>query len=251
MIDASPSLKELRLGALAAVHIARKDLALDTDSYRAILRRLTGLDSAGLMTIEQLGTVLDEFRRLGWRPKHHAKRAGSRRLARGGVASKIRALWLSLYHLGAVRDPSEEALAHFIAETTGTEAMQWLDNAAADTVIKALRGWCGRVGFVQPDAELVRKITGWRAGAKLPPLAASAFGFAAKCWLIECQWKRLIALGALHHGAEASLETWLRREGGVSATYFLTPAAADRCIEKLGAWLRRVDSRDADKGEPA
>ena len=59
----------LRRAMLSKVHIACKELALAPESYRAILKRVTGHESAGSCTDEQLDAVLADFRRLGWRPK--------------------------------------------------------------------------------------------------------------------------------------------------------------------------------------
>lgn len=52
---------------LARIHVARKKLGMDETSYRALLLRITGLDSCGSMSAQQHLAVLDEMRRLGFR----------------------------------------------------------------------------------------------------------------------------------------------------------------------------------------
>ena len=47
---------------LAAIHVARKQLGLEDDDYRAVLERVTGKSSAGKMTVGEQGKVLDELR---------------------------------------------------------------------------------------------------------------------------------------------------------------------------------------------
>ncbi|HRD68218.1 MAG TPA: regulatory protein GemA [Candidatus Competibacter sp.] len=61
---------------LKLIHIARKDMAWDETTYRAILERVTGKDSAAGLNARQRKAVIDEFVRLGWRVK---SRKGHRR----------------------------------------------------------------------------------------------------------------------------------------------------------------------------
>jgi phage gp16-like protein len=56
--------------ALAAIHIAKTQLALDDDAYRAVIRRVSAangpeVDSAARLDRTQMIAVLEEFRRLG------------------------------------------------------------------------------------------------------------------------------------------------------------------------------------------
>lgn len=140
-----------RNGIIGKIHVAKKQLALTEDSYRDVLRRVTGLESLKAMNIYALEKVLAEFERLGFKPKG-GKRAGTRKLADSAQAAMIRALWLDLYHLGEINDPSEETLGAFVKRTCGIPALQWVDSYKADTVIKALRGWLGRIGFKLPTS---------------------------------------------------------------------------------------------------
>ncbi|MBI1214531.1 MAG: DUF1018 domain-containing protein [Alphaproteobacteria bacterium] len=127
------------------------------DSYRAMLQRITGRSSCSAMTLKQLEDVVAEFKRLGFKPKP-PKRAGQRKQADGAQATMIRALWLDLHNLGAVADPSEEALNAFVKRSCKVPALQWIDPYQADRVIKALRGWLERIGFAAPDADMVKRI---------------------------------------------------------------------------------------------
>lgn len=53
---------------LSKIHIAKKDLGLDDDTYRALLTRVAGVRSAKDLNPRQTGRVLAEFVRLGWAP---------------------------------------------------------------------------------------------------------------------------------------------------------------------------------------
>lgn len=237
-----PSL-DFRKKLLARVHIAQKDMALDDGTYRALLERVTGARSSTNLTTSQLDQVIAEFKRLGWADaKGRPARAGKRPMADAPMASKIRALWLNLYHLGELRDPSEDALAAFVAKETGVDALHWLKTEDADVAIRALQGWLDRVGYKRVSAERIRGINHARRNAGMP---AEAAGFAFKVALIETQWKQLIGLGAMATGDNARLDTWLAKNYGVSSPAYLSPAQADAAIEELGRWVRRVQAKGA------
>lgn len=53
----------------AKLNIARKELGLDEDSYRAVLVRVGGHYNARDMSIGQIEAVLKAFQQLGWKPK--------------------------------------------------------------------------------------------------------------------------------------------------------------------------------------
>ncbi len=59
---------ESKQSLLAKVHIAKKDMGLDEETYRSILERVTGHRSAGACAVHELTRVVDELRRLGWAP---------------------------------------------------------------------------------------------------------------------------------------------------------------------------------------
>lgn len=55
-----------RNAMLSQIHIAKKDLALDDETYRLMLERLTGKRSCRDLTDRQLTLVLGSLRRQGW-----------------------------------------------------------------------------------------------------------------------------------------------------------------------------------------
>lgn len=136
-------LEQARKRDLKLIHIARKQLALTDDAYRALLQRLTGLDTTADMTAHQRRQVLAEFRRFGWKPKRAAKPSAQGEPA--GQHEKVRALWLELHRLGAVRDPSSAALGAYCKRMTGVQRPEWLDAKQANRVIESLKQWLERV----------------------------------------------------------------------------------------------------------
>ncbi len=232
----NPAADRERRGALAKIHVAKKQMALDEVTYRALLKRTTGKDSAGKCDQRELGLVLDECKRLGWSdvPKPR-QRAGARPMAKTPIATKIRALWMSLYHLGEIENPSEEALAAFVERCTDVQALQWLDGEQADQVIRALRGWLRRIA---KRLELIRTqaLPDHCMNERIRELRQDGAGGVAKAALIETQLALLEELRV-----EVELGYWwfvgLLRDG-----------AADQLIEKLGALIRAAKKAKHDGG---
>lgn len=145
-----------RRAAMAKVHIARKELGLDEDTYRDVLARVTGHASSADCTDAQLGLVLEEFKAKGWTPKvmaggQKARKPPSQkaRPADHPSAKKARALWLSLWNLGEIRDPSETALEAFARRQLKVERLQWADQARVYKLIEALKAMAERAGWSQ------------------------------------------------------------------------------------------------------
>ena len=128
---------------LAKIHVARKQLAMEDSSYRAMLLRVAGVDSAGGAPDVGLIRVLKEFERLGFVPKP------TQRGERGHVR-KIWAIWGDLKPLLDAAD--DDVLRAFCRRQTmsrknpaGVGAPEWLDPAEARKVIEGLKGWLARV----------------------------------------------------------------------------------------------------------
>ena len=177
-----------RRQSLAAIHIARKDLALDDGTYRALLHRVTGKDSAGDLDDVEAGRVIAEFRRLGWSDKRRGK--GSRRAAEPAYLRKIQALWWSAYHVGEIAHPDDQALAAFVKRQTGKDALAFLTPADANQVIEALRAVCARAGYRPPD-------TSRRSPTE------------ARVQLLRAQWALLLKAKRVHAPGDAGMRAFL------------------------------------------
>jgi len=151
MIKTAPK-KASRNRLIALIHVAKKELALNEESYRALLDGATGKTSLKEMGNKDLKAVIERFKEFGFK-KSKPKRAGKRKMAAGVQASLIRALWLSLYQLGQVRDPSEEAIAAYVRRMAKVDAVQFLTPSKADAVIAGLRSWMKRAGYERPGEQ--------------------------------------------------------------------------------------------------
>lgn len=130
---------------LAQIHIAKKDLGLDDETYRAVLFTVARVHSSADLDFHGRNAVLRHFKARGWINKPARKAKISRPLASDDQSRKIRALWLELHAAGAVADPSEAALASYVKRITTVDALQWLTTAQASRVIETLKKWLDRL----------------------------------------------------------------------------------------------------------
>lgn len=125
------------MNTLAIINIAKKDLAMEDDDYRALLLRVGG--TASLRTMSERGRlkVVDEMKRLGFKVK-----------PRGGkplpASTKpyirlIHALWKSCARKGVVSDASRPALRTFVENRSGVSDPDFLTFEQASPIIDALK----------------------------------------------------------------------------------------------------------------
>ena len=128
---------------LAKIHIAKKQLNLNDDDYRAILERVTGRATSKGMTANQHAAVLAEFNRLGWKVTSGngtARASGNwRKKSQKRYVRKIFAMWTELKDLGIWRDKRRASLIKFVKELTDIDDPEFLDPKQAGKVIEALK----------------------------------------------------------------------------------------------------------------
>lgn len=130
------------MNANAIINIAKSQLGLEEDDYRAMLVRVTGIASLRAMSERQKALVLDELKRLGFRVK-----AGARSLpaSHKPYIRLIHALWKSCAQAGVIENGSREALRafcrRFVAPGDATVAVDpdLLSYAQAAPIIEALK----------------------------------------------------------------------------------------------------------------
>lgn len=142
---ASPS-SDQRARLIKLIHVARRELGMQEDDYRAMLAnipQLEGATSSAKLPIPKLKVVLETLKAKGFKvvPKTAKPQC---KLADDPQSKLIRHLWLSLHTAGKVRDPSEQALAKYVARLTKVDQLQWLDGRQAAVVIESLKSWLER-----------------------------------------------------------------------------------------------------------
>jgi hypothetical protein len=124
---------------IAKVHIAKKELALADESYRAILERITGRASSKDCSERQLEQLIAEFKRLGWVPRKAANPPSAKPWVR-----KIYALWRDAGIVGAVDNASKAALRAFVKRQTGKSAPEFCSPSEANKVSEGLKAMIRR-----------------------------------------------------------------------------------------------------------
>lgn len=129
---------------IAKIHVAKKEMNLLDDDYRQMLLDVTGRVSSADCTLTELRAMVEAMKKKGFAPKKAGKPAADH-----PFAAKARALWISLYHLGAIDNPSEAALEAFACRQLKCVKMQWANQAQAYKLIEALKAIAQRNGWDQ------------------------------------------------------------------------------------------------------
>jgi phage gp16-like protein len=130
---------------IALIHVGKRDLQMDDDSYRLMLAgiaALGGATSTAALSIPQLNVVVASMKEKGFRPR--SNKTGTKKPADDAQSKKLRSLWLELYELGEVKDPSEDSLTRFVARIAKVDALQWVTTKQASLAIEQLKQWLAR-----------------------------------------------------------------------------------------------------------
>ncbi|MFA0199077.1 gp16 family protein [Vibrio atlanticus] len=125
---------------LKLVQIAKRDLAMEDDSYRDVLEQCTGKRSAKGLNDIQLTKVLDRMKALGFKPKRKPQ-------ARAPEVAKIGAIWRTMHKQGFIHNANDFAIDAYVKRMTtasngrGIEKAVWLKSAQAAEVLEALKKW--------------------------------------------------------------------------------------------------------------
>jgi len=151
---------------LAIIHLAKKQLGLDDEAYRAILSGAGVASAKDIETELQFNTVMGAFLRLGFLPSGHGslnKHRSSIPCAPGMISRRqeyyIKGLW-SL----ASRVKDEKSLKRMIKRIGKVDDISFLSRRSASAVILALRDICWKAGF-NPDKEEDYAVDGKGSGA--------------------------------------------------------------------------------------
>jgi phage gp16-like protein len=244
--------------ALRAHHAMARELALTTDSRRDLIARFCpGKTSAGDLSLAELDKVNSELRRLGAGQKKGRRPAPAPH--REAPVALVRALWISLHQLGAIADPSDDALDAFARRQTKRQTptgeglpLAWCTEGEWPSIVEALWAIADRHGWIKPTrAEITdhheRRASVLGEEVRTPP------EHLAKVRLVEAQWRRLVDLGRLRTGIHARLEHWCQHQGlgAVGWVGWLPIESLERAARSLGRWLNRALAEEAAKREGA
>lgn len=146
---------------LGMTQIARKQLGMNEDEYRAFLQGSIGKTTLKGSSSKEQWRVIEAFKALGWQPASVHK---GKPLEKDPQARLIRHLWLTMADLGIVRERSEKALNTYVRRITGCG----LDKATTkqcQLVIETLKKWLDRI----PDIEIQKQCLVVLRGADSAP----------------------------------------------------------------------------------
>jgi phage gp16-like protein len=150
-------LVNLRGGLIQKIHIAKNELGMSDESYRALLVNEAGYDSCKLLNDTQLRSVLERMKKIGFKVKPKSKVSPQSRNKPKHQKTQIdllRALWISMAKEGIVNDRSEAGLNAWVKRATvringgeGIDSVEWLanDTILANRVLESLKQWRLRV----------------------------------------------------------------------------------------------------------
>lgn len=206
---AIPNKDDARTAKIRMIQVAKRELDLSDADYRAAIgRAVKGKTSAKDCTTLQLDRVIDELKRLGFKPRKPAAakpKPERRPLDTSSEASKARAVWLLLAEMGVVRDASEGALAAYVRRQAGVDDLRWVRDMLP--IIEGLKGWAARKLPAALEARMMTlraagHVVPWASGSELVR-AASTRG-SGTFDALEAAWQKLKEFqNGLDHAAAA------------------------------------------------
>lgn len=142
-------------GQVVAIHALKGRLGLDDEGYRDLLRRETGAASSKGLTWSQASAFIDRMKVIaGQKPVNPdsgtARQATGSLTLEGPFAGKMRALWISGWHLGVFADRHDTGLQAFVRRQLKIDHPTWVrDHEDAVRVIEGLKAWMAREAGVQ------------------------------------------------------------------------------------------------------
>jgi len=131
---------------LAQIHIAKKQLGLDEETYRLMLHNITGKNSTKEMTINERYKVLAHLHKVGFKPKTKKSYSKITNWRKPRIA-KIVALWCVLFDAKIVKDKSYAAMENWCSTLTGKDSLNWSTANDLNKCIEGLKSWCNREGI--------------------------------------------------------------------------------------------------------
>ncbi|WP_315742796.1 MULTISPECIES: regulatory protein GemA [unclassified Bradyrhizobium] len=208
---------------IATIHTLKAKASLDDDTYREVLARQAGKRSAKELTVREAGRVIEYLRTASGDPGP----AGAVSGLDGAIGSKLRALWITGWNLGIVRDRTDRAMLAYLQRQTGVSHVRFLHIAGAGSAaIEGLKSWLSRQGGVE-----------W-------PLDGDDV-IAAKRAVLDAQWRKLIELGAVKPIGQAvapmlDLEAYATRVARCNRWESLRSEDYDQVAKSLGHKLRNA-----------
>lgn len=129
--------QEKRKQLIAQIHIAKNQLGMEEENYRATLQRITGKDSCSEMKTSELVDVVKEMKRLGFKPSSTA-RSAKKHGKKPSVTKSKEALINKIEAMIADLDLSWDYVHDMANRMFAIERVQWLDEQKLYKLTQAL-----------------------------------------------------------------------------------------------------------------
>lgn len=228
------SAPDSRSKLIIAIRAACRRKGLDDDDRRELQREATGKASLSDMTPAELGRFLDHLNRDWTGPADNGR----------AHLGKIRALWWSLYWLGEIGRPDDEALTTFVKRQTDIEHLRFLDHMKAPSVIEALKAWLERAGVtweLEPSPVYYERLASERGHR----VAITPQHVDRHCVLLaigKALDRRMILKSPAFYDW---VEHWLG--GPQHCAWAMSPSQLDAAIREFGKKLRRAIDAEAQR----
>ncbi|HEA0252730.1 TPA: regulatory protein GemA [Salmonella enterica] len=134
----------MRAKTIKLIHVARRSLGLDDETYRSMLASVVpGKSSCRDMSDAQLNKVLETMKTRGFSPVSRPRPA-----VPAGIAGKIRAIWSVMHRQGFVTRNDDSAIDAYVKRITrhhnggeGVARLVWLREEHAGVVLETLKKW--------------------------------------------------------------------------------------------------------------
>lgn len=134
--------RQVPANKIALVHVAKRQLGLDEDSYRDILRRWGNVESSADLDPVAFECVMIRMEQLGFRSTWTKRTFGDRHASMASAAqvNLIRTLWEKY----APADTDETGLNGWLSKYHHVSALRFLSADKAKAVLPALKAMVGR-----------------------------------------------------------------------------------------------------------
>ena len=156
-----------RARLIKLIHVARRDLDMADDAYRAVVADLTsGKTSSADCSVPQLERIIDHLKKAGFkvRKPKTAKPTETRPMQTDPESRKLRAVWLLLHEIGVTTSNSEASLAAYVKRMAGVDDLRFTRGADKYRVIEGLKAWAAR----ELPAAITTRLAALQAAGTIP-----------------------------------------------------------------------------------
>jgi len=158
-------------------------------------------------------------------------------LPAGPGTRKLRALWISAFHLGLTRDRSDDALVAWLCRQTSRGDAAVATSAGLESAVPVLEAWLTRAAGVD-----------WRPHLSLGRNGRARETRRPRARVLEAQWRLLYRKGRVRVASLAALGAYAARYAGLGRAeshLALSDSQADALIRHFGRCTRAAnDGRD-------